>query len=379
MTNMRAVRAVVLLTLSCIFLAACGGGADDDAGSTDDVTEAAATTAAADPTEEEAPADTASEAPTDADAATEAPDDEETDAASTAGGEPEITELTVGAIPIADTAALHYAVNEGLFSDAGLDVTIATSQGGAEGVPALVSGDRHLDVGNLISLAQARAGGVDIVSFPYILEHPQDAVVLASAADSEFAGVEDLEDQQVTIAINTLGNLGEVLVRNAWEQAGLEWADVEVVQIPFPDMVPAMERGDVNLAWLPEPFLTIAKGSDANIVLDTVTQGPPIDGGLISGPVLATREFAEAHPNTIALFYDVLQQAGETLNEDRAAAEATMAEYTSLPPEVVANLALPTWAPDASEERVQAFLDLSAEYGITEPTDTADFYMTPGS
>ena len=352
-------RMTALLAAAGLALTACGGG---DVATDDETTAAPA-------------GDTA----TDSEVATEAPTSEGEDATdpATAGGELETTSLTVGAIPIADTAPLHYAVAEGMFEDAGLDVTIATSQGGAAGVPALVSGDRDLDIGNYISIVQARESGVDIVSYPYILEHPQDAVVLASAADSAYTSVEDLEGEQVTIAINTLGNLGEVLVRNAWDQAGLDWNNVEVAQIPFPEMVPAMQRGDVDLAWLPEPFLTIAQGDGANIVLDTVTEGPPIDGALISGPVSATREFAEANPNTMAAFMGVLTEAGNELNENRDAAEAIIAEYTGLPPAVVSNLELPTYAPDASVERVQAFLDMSATYGVVPEVDASEFYITP--
>lgn len=353
-------RAAVLVAVAGLALTGCGGtdaASDGETAPTPQATDAdtgGATTDAGDPTTEDGSA---------------------TDAAD--GGELETTELNVGAIPIADTAPLHYAVGEGMFEEVGLTVNIITSQGGADGIPSLVSGDRDLDIGNYISLVQAREGGVDVVSYPYILEHPQDAVVLASAAESEYTAVEDLEGESVTIAINTLGNLGEVLVRNAWEQAGLSWDDVEVAQIPFPEMVPAMERGDVDLAWLPEPFLTIAKGSDANVVLDTVTEEPPIDGALISGPVMATREFADANSNTMKAFMDVITEAGQALNEDRDAAESTIASYTELPPEIVANLALPSYAPDASEERVQAFLDMAATYGVVPEVDASEFYITP--
>lgn len=350
---MRTIRAIAIAIAIGLTLTACGGGDDgNDA-------EATGNTADAENTEQ----------------TSEGADGDTPDA--TSDGELETTELTVGAIPIADTAPLHYAVAEGMFEEVGLDVTIRESQGGAAGVPSLVSGEIDLDIGNFISLLQARDSGVEVVSYPYILEHPKEAVVLASAADSPYQSAADLEGEQVSIAINTLGNLGEVLVRNAWDDAGLDWADVEVVQIAFPEMVPAMERGDVDLAWLPEPFLTIAEGSDANIVIDTVGDEPPLEGSLISGPVLATEEFSEANPATMRAFFDVLDRAGAALNEDRAAAEAIIADYTGLPPEIVANLALPTYAPEPSEDRLQAFVDMAAGFGIVPEADVADFFVLP--
>ena len=281
--------------------------------------------------------------------------------------------LVVGAIPNADSAAVHYALDQGLFKQAGIDVQIKDSAGGAGGIPALLSGDEDLDIGNYISLAQAKDSGLDLVAHPYLVQHPQGAFVLTSAKDSDIVSEADLKGKKVTVAINTLGNLVEVLVREAWRQAGLDWNDVKLVQIPFPEMLPALQRGDVNLAALPEPFLSFGKADGAHTVLDMVGEQEPFKGTLISAVPITTRAFAEDNKDTLETFFRVVKEASQTLDADPALARKTIASYTELPLKALENVTLPTYGPTYEPQRVQDFLDLAASTGVIGKVDAGEF------
>ena len=59
----------------------------------------------------------------------------------------EMTKIRVAALPIAETGALWAAIDEGIFADHGLEVEVVPAQGGAQAIPALLSGDIQFAIG----------------------------------------------------------------------------------------------------------------------------------------------------------------------------------------------------------------------------------------
>ncbi|MDM9352471.1 ABC transporter substrate-binding protein, partial [Escherichia coli] len=66
---------------------------------------------------------------------------------STSAGAGELTHVRVAALPIAETGALWAAIDQGIFKEHGLDVEIVPAQGGAQAIPALLSGDIQFAIG----------------------------------------------------------------------------------------------------------------------------------------------------------------------------------------------------------------------------------------
>ena len=64
-----------------------------------------------------------------------------------AAGGGELTPVRVAALPIAETGALWGAIDEGIFEDHGLEVEVVPAQGGAQAIPALLSGDIQFAIG----------------------------------------------------------------------------------------------------------------------------------------------------------------------------------------------------------------------------------------
>ena len=59
----------------------------------------------------------------------------------------ELTKIRVAALPIAETGALWAAIDEGIFAEHGLEVEVVPAQGGAQAIPALLSGDIQFAIG----------------------------------------------------------------------------------------------------------------------------------------------------------------------------------------------------------------------------------------
>ena len=88
------------------------------------------------------------------------------------------------------------------------------------------------------------------------------------------------------------------------------------------DLRTAVAAGEVSIAVLPEPMLTIAKSSNDKLVtaLDLTAEWDKVSepGSLVQGCVVVRKEFAEAHPNEVAAFLADYEASIAYLSEDGA-------------------------------------------------------------
>ncbi len=274
---------------------------------------------------------------------------------------PERTEITVGLLPIVDVAPVHLAIARGLFEAEGLSVTTEIVQGGAAAIPALVGGDLDIAYGAWPSFLIANQEGIALRAIA-------DGVA-ASPGFTEFLALpgSNLEGDPAgmagaTIAVNTLGNIGELAVRSTLEAAGVDPDDVQLIEIPFPDMGAALERGDVEVIWASEPVPTIVKsGLDAVVVTDSFV------GDLAGFPVAgyqATAEFTDENPNTVAAFQRALAAAGELSRDDPSLVVQLVPEYTGLAADLAGEIALPVYGGAIDASILQRVNDYLVTFGM---------------
>ena len=365
-------RALALVAAGALTVAACGGDDDEPvadepveatADDTADTTEAPAEGSAeesADTTE--APAEDSADEP----ATTEAP----AEASDEPAAAPELSELTLGLIPIADVAPIYIGIEQGFFAEEGLTVTTEFAAGGAAAIPALQAGDIDLAFGGYPSTYKAIEAGIDLVVTQEAVGGAPLFAGLYAMPDAGIASPADMAG--ATVAVNTLNNIVQMAVEIQLQEAGLELSDVTLVEIPFPDQVAALELGDVDVISVVEPFGTIARNTlDAVLVVDMFSG--PLDGFPVAGWQV-TREFAEANPNTIAAFNRAFAKATDyAVNEDGALA-AIVPTYTSASPELAAELNYPNMISGLDVGQLQLVPDLMLEQGLLEgPIDAADY------
>ncbi|HEX2142723.1 MAG TPA: ABC transporter substrate-binding protein, partial [Candidatus Limnocylindria bacterium] len=153
---------------------------------------------------------------------------------------PEVSELTVGILPIVDVAPVHIAISEGLFEAEGLTVRTEVVQGGAAAIPALQGGDLDITYGNWPSFLLANQEGIDLVAVADgVAATPGFMEFMALPASGLGGNPEGLAG--AIIAVNTLNNVGELAVRSTLRAVNIEFDSVQLVEIPFPDMAATLE------------------------------------------------------------------------------------------------------------------------------------------
>src|SRR5699024_7615762 len=74
----------------------------------------------------------------------------------------QLTEVSIGVVPVVDVAPIYLGVQEGIFEEHGLDVDLTVAQGGAAIIPAVQSGDFDFGFSNITSLVIGESQGLPL-------------------------------------------------------------------------------------------------------------------------------------------------------------------------------------------------------------------------
>lgn len=268
--------------------------------------------------------------------------------------------IQVGYFPLVHTATAVEADEAGLFEDAGLDVELVATAGGAQAIPGLMAGDYDITYANYTSAILGAQQGLPLVFVAGNDVGATDHGIFV-AADSPIQEVDDLEG--ATFAVNNLQNIGTVAIKAQLEDAGLDADAVSLVEMPYPDMQAALDRGDVDAIWQVEPFQASATAAGLRKVADLFAgsvEGMPVAGWI------TTRQFAEENAEAVEEIRTALADAAEQLDGDRERLVELVPTYTEVPAEVVESVELPAWEAELDGEELQRTADLMLEYGIVD-------------
>ena len=132
----------------------------------------------------------------------------------------------------------------------------------------------------------------------------------------------------------------------------------------------AVAAGEVNLAVLPEPMVTVARSQnkDLAVALDLTEEWDNVSapGSLVQGCVVVRTEFAEEHPAEVAAFLEDYGKSVALLTEDPAAAAKAIEETGIFAKAAVAEKAIPKCnicfvTGEEMQEQLSEFLNIMFE------------------
>lgn len=298
--------------------------------------------------------------------------DEGTDKSGGAGaGGPEKATITVGTQAFAELAPLHIAIRQGLFKEEGLEIELTDSTGGGAGlITGLVSGNTDIAYSNYVSLIQANAKGLPL---RVIRENDRPGVQgLYAMPDSGITKPSDFAGK--TIAINGFGNIMELTARSVLGSHGVNQDQLKFIELPPPQMQAALEQGQVDAAWLVEPFVTIAESAAGVKKVISAFEGPTEDLPVAGWSV--TEQFAGSNPNTVAAFVRAMDKAMAIATEDKAAVVEAITSYTKIPKEVAEQMKPLAFAEESDFSSLPKLQDLMIERKIIDkPINMDDFII----
>ncbi|MBI4591496.1 MAG: ABC transporter substrate-binding protein [Candidatus Rokubacteria bacterium] len=231
--------------------------------------------------------------------------------------------------PFPHFAPLFVADAKGLFKKHGLNVTVRLFDSGGAASSAFRGGRADYLAGcdfPTISLLQVEDV---IVLAPY--EHDSESIMISARE-----GIKNLADVKGKKVGIPLRSTSEFFTFRALKDVGLGPKDVEVVNLGPADMLPAVVRGDIDVASWWQPFGWRAEEASAGKVRTLVTAKGYYT---LWCPMSARRKYVEAHPKETVAFLKALHEGTEWLN--RASLDertAFVTEYAKSDPKTTRQL-----------------------------------------
>ena len=221
----------------------------------------------------------------------------------------------------------YVAKAAGLFEKNGLDVQINTGASGSAMVPFLIN--------NQINAAY----GSDLAG---VVNHNVDANVVAvadgtyllkwlSVVGKNIADLDGLKGKRVGVA---KGTGGEIFWAGVVRKFKLNPADYTIVDIEAPEMLAAIERGDIDgfATWEPWPTRTLQAVKGTKILVDAE--------GIYNNRnyVYMNRGWIEQNRDASERFMRALCEANDLIDKDRPAAARMVAKFLNMPLDLATEL-----------------------------------------
>jgi NitT/TauT family transport system substrate-binding protein len=269
----------------------------------------------------------------------------------------QLTTITVDTLPIANGLPLDLGIKQGFFAAQGIEIKKNVLQSGNDIVLALANHNGEIGYLGYVPMMIARTQGIPIqlVSASEVegtneADNWQNIMVKGS---SSIRSAADLAGK--TIAVNALKGVGEVMIRAALKKEGVNPDSIKLLALPFPAMRTALNNGQVDAFWAPEPFLSQALNLDGDRV--AMAPGPVLGRFWPIGGYAALEDWATKNPDLAAKFRTAI-------NQSLAYAQSHPDDVRALLPAGTQNVRLPIWSPLVDQAKLIQLAKYTKEYGV---------------
>jgi NitT/TauT family transport system substrate-binding protein len=287
------------------------------------------------------------------------------DSAGGGGDSSAPTKITVGTLPIANAAPMYLGMKKGFFEDERLTIEPQIGEGGAALMPSLVSGDAQFAFVGVIPAITAVAQNLPIrivtSSDDAAETEEEDWQTLVVPKGSPIKGVEDLPGK--TIGVNALRGLAEVVISRSLEKQGVDYGEVKLLEVPFPEMPAALSQKRVDAALLTEPFLSavLAEGG-TQIDAPSVETLPSFPNGVY----VAAEQYIEENGDVVDRFSRAMNKSLDYAETHPEEVRAIIPTFTEVPEAAAQQLRLPAFDSELDQKGIELEADLTAKYGIID-------------
>jgi len=172
------------------------------------------------------------------------------------------------------------------------------------------------------------------------------------------------------LGTNAPKNINYLLAASVLTEDGISPTSVHFTTKPiaFPDLVTELATHKVDAAALPEPFATIAEQAFGATPLTDLDQGATKQFPVLG--YVATRQWAQTHPNTLRAFLTALAEGQRIADSNRAMVEQAMEALTGTKPIIAAVMAFNSYPIAVDKIRLQRIPDVMFQFGIlSKPFD----------
>jgi len=278
-----------------------------------------------------------------------------------------IRALKVGYLPLTDFLGMYAAIEQGYMAEEGLKLELQAMAGGATIIPAIVGGSLDFGISNYVSVIVANGQGIKIKAFSDSAygskASPPFAIIVKKGSPIKTA--KDLNGKKV--AVNTRNGIVHVGVMEWIERGGGDPKTVQYVELPFPQMPPAITQGSVDAAAPTEPFVTVSTSQDASVLSYYLTDLR--DNCAIAG-FISTDDWITKNRDAAQAFHRANTKGMDWVAKNEKTAREYAAKYANLDPAIASKINLAALRSTPLVDAVQFWVDMSKKWGLLDKNST---------
>lgn len=223
------------------------------------------------------------------------------------------TLLRVSLVPIYSVAPHFAAEAQGYFAAEGIAVTTQPIQGGVVGVPGLMSGSIDVLYTNTVSVLTAIERGIDlriISEATRVPAAPPEGLGMFKRKGDKIATGKDLEGK--VTAINARFTLQWLSLSRWIKRTGGDLGKITFREIPVPSMNDALKNKQVDVAFLMDPYKTLAM-DDPSLEL-FASPSTSVIPGLSTAVWVVSGKMADSKPEVVRAYLRAFRKGGQWVN-----------------------------------------------------------------
>lgn len=266
--------------------------------------------------------------------------------------------LRIGVAPVEVCAEAFFGVDLGIFRKAGLDVDLQFFS--SPGAVSTALAGNAIDAGlfDSVGLIAAHTHNIPIVFLApgKLYEDAEPEISLVVRGD----GPHGPKDVVGTLAVPSVNNIGS-LATLAWlDRNGGDSKHIKFVEMPFPIMNDAVQRGSVLGAVSVEPWLSDARDKGMRTL-------PPSNGlgrVFVASAWVASQQWVQSQPGAMDRLVSAIYEAGHFGNTKIAESIPIVAKYTKVSPETLAKIHRGRFAESIDLKTIQPVIDAMVSYNF---------------
>ena len=277
-----------------------------------------------------------------------------TSAASGASGAPELSTITIGALPSADSVTLQIAQDKGFFKQQGLtSVKIIPETTTNAGTQGLLSHTMDFTSENYVGMFAAEQA-VPNLNLRIVADNSQTSpglYVLLVPKDSPLTSIAQLKGKKVGFPAPGF-NFGSMAADIQMKPYNESSADFTTVVLPFSAALTALKAHQVDAIFTTEPFITTSEAAAGDRVLTDLLGGPL--AGFPTACWGTNAAFVQKYPKTVAAFQRAMTKATQVAASDSAYVRSELPKWIpTMKPQIANVITLPTYNTTLTLARMQ--------------------------
>ncbi|MFH0801856.1 MAG: ABC transporter substrate-binding protein [bacterium] len=289
---------------------------------------------------------------------------------------PVLTKLKIGYIPIAECAHLYVGMAKNYFEQEGLEVLFQPMKGGAVILPALQTGDLDIGFTNVVSIiilnakmpSRAPKSFISLVGATYERRGFTNHALLKKRNSS--LSIKDLGNPNIKFALNTTRNIEELMLRRFLVKKGIKITRLNIIQLGFPEMLSALDRGDIDVVSEVEPFIEPALHTQKYVLL--ARQYQEVSPNTLVATYAVTRKWLKKNRDVADRFIRAFRKADDFIKNNEPEMRQIVGSFTRISKENLSIIGMPAFEAKESKNDINELISEMYKYGFIDRKPNPD-------